>query len=67
VAIAQASIYSVAKNTGIKFSTALALLKMVLQIITLSETMIAHKAVRGAIVNSALNGETMTILGFGGD
>jgi hypothetical protein len=40
---------SAAKNTGIKFSTALALLKMVLHIISPSETMIVHKAVRGAI------------------
>jgi hypothetical protein len=49
-----------------KFSTAMALIKRaLLQIITLSETMIVHKAVR--YVNSALNSDTTAIMGFGGD
>jgi hypothetical protein len=55
-----ASFNSVAKNTGIKFSTALALLKM-------SETIIVHKAVRGAISKLCIEWQkTMAIMGFGG-
>jgi hypothetical protein len=60
-AIAQASI--VAKNIGIKFSTAMALLKMTLQIITLSETMIVHKAVRGAISKQCIEWRSNGIWG----